>query len=103
MAERFHYVWQCVTSAEVRGKRHTYKDKSCGVYNAYSGKKEITEEHRPQAAPCWWCTKRQRLTPSNTEYFFTKEDAVQHAANQNAKIASEQYAEYTTEHSTEEA
>ena len=103
MAERFHYVWQCVTSAEVRGKRHTYKDKSCGVYNAYSGKKEITEEHRPQAAPCWWCTKRQRLTPSNTEYFFTKEDAIRTAQARNAQIVTEQFAEYSTEHSTEEA
>jgi len=99
---RFHYVWRCVSSPEVRGRRHSYKEKACGVYNAHSSKKEITEEYRPQAAPCWWCTKRPRLSPSTTEYFFTREDAVQHAANLNAQIASEQYAEYTTEHSTEE-
>ena len=103
MAERFHYTWQCSPSPEVKGRRHTYQEKACGVYNVHSSKKEITEEYRPQATKCWWCSKRPRLSPSNTEYWFSKEDAIRTAQARNAKIASEQYAEYTTEQSTEEA
>lgn len=101
MSERYHYTWQCCPSPEVRGRRHSYQEKACGVHNVHSSKKPITEDHRPQATPCWWCGKRPRLSPSTTEYWYSKEDAVRIAADRNAEIASEQYAEYTTEHSTE--
>lgn len=98
---RFHYVWQCCPSPEVRGRRHSYEEKACGVHNVHSSKKEITEDYRPQATGCWMCGKRPRLSPSTSEYFFTKEDAIQTAAARNAAIASEYYAEYNAEHVTE--
>ena len=95
--ERFHYVWQCCASTEVRGRRNTYEDKSCGVHNVHSCKKEITLDHRPQATKCWFCGKRPRLSPLNAEYFFTKEDAIRTAFNRNEDYRREHFPEHISE------
>ena len=97
---KFHYTTRCVPSSEVRGRRPEFA-KGCERSSHRSTHKEISDTYHPQSKPCWYCTKRQRLTPCNTEYFFTKEDAVRTAFNENARFLNEHIGEDSPEDFTE--
>ncbi len=88
MSERWWYTYTCSPSTETRGRRADH-DKGCGWTCTRSTKAEITEEYKPQGAPCRRCGKKQRLNAGVVKWWAMKEDAVFHAGEQNGRFNDE--------------
>ena len=85
---RWWYTYTCAPSSITRGRRADH-DKGCGWTCTRSTKAEITEEYKPQGAPCRRCGKKQRLNAGVVKWWAMKEDAVFHAGEQNGRFNDE--------------
>jgi len=85
---RHWYTYECAPSVETRGRRADH-DKGCGWTCTRSTKEEISDEYRPQGAPCPRCGKKQRLNPGMVKWWGVKEDMIFHASEQNRRFSDE--------------
>lgn len=82
---RWWYTYTCAPSSITRGRRADH-DKGCGWTCTRSTKEEITDEYRPQGAPCPQCGKKQRLNAGIVKWWAVKEDMIHHASEANKAL-----------------
>jgi len=78
----YHYTHLCAPSTETRGRRPAH-DTGCGLMCVRSTHTPIEGENRTQGSPCPNCGKRTRLNEGLVDFWFCREDAVNHATEYN--------------------
>ena len=107
MAYDYHYTYICAPSSESRGRRVGH-DGGCLRMNYMSRRHEICGDEKPQASPCPFCNKRNRLNEGIVTLWFDLRDAIHHATEYNRAnfdsmpdLATEQTPEQTPEETGE--
>jgi len=88
MAYNYHYTYLCAPSSETRGRRATH-DRGCLRMQVMSVHEEIVGSHRPQASPCKYCGKRNRLNQGLVQEWYDLDDAYLHAGEYNRQFDDE--------------
>jgi hypothetical protein len=86
--ERWYYTYVCSPSVETRGRRKDH-DKGCGWTCTRSTRQEITDNYKPQGAPCPNCSKKQRLNAGMVKWWALRQDMEYHANQQNLRFSQD--------------